>query len=110
LWPALALQKADQDKTMPNFMKADNAAEAVRKFAEPLAAAPDRVLAKLDGPGGMASLCAVEAALAGVWPMSTAKELVWLPRAPGTVRDTLRLSAYAADGEVLGEARFELAA
>jgi hypothetical protein len=68
---------------MPNCMQAENAAEAVRKFAEPLTGAPDRVLAKLDGPGGMASLCAVEAALARVWPMSTAKELVWLTRARG---------------------------
>ncbi len=66
---------------------------------------PDRICVRLHGADGMASLCAVEAAILELWPASPAKELVWLTRT--TAADTLHLQAFA-DGALLAEATYEL--
>src|SRR3954469_24678893 len=83
--------------------------EAVRRFAGQVgAAAPERVLARLYGAGGMLRLCAVEATIAALWLPSTAKELVWLTRADNAAGDVLHLHAFAEDGAVLARASFRL--
>jgi hypothetical protein len=90
-----------------------DAADAVGRFAQAVsgkcATQPDRVLAKLDGPGGLDRLCSVEALIGQAWPAGTAKELVWLTSS-ATPGDTLYLQAFADEGELLAEATFTLAA
>ena len=60
----------------------------------------------------MAALCAVEGAIADLWPPTTAKELVWLTGA-GAARDggdgeVLHLQARAGDGALLCAVSFRL--
>lgn len=96
---------------MPSFELHDvrDARAAVDRFAEGLGGVrPDRVLARLDGEGGMDTLCAVEAALSARFPASVAKELVWLTRSGAA--DCLRLQAWDAQGAELAGAEFSLAA
>jgi len=96
---------------MTNLLQAQGAADAVAVFAQDVdrsGGGPDRVLAKLEGPGGMTSLCAAEAALAARWPTGAARELVWLTRASASETDTLHLSAFAGDGALLHAASFRL--
>lgn len=51
---------------------------AVRGFAATLGKGrtPDRICVRLHGADGMASLCAVEAAILELWPVAPARELV----------------------------------
>jgi len=96
---------------MSQVDEARDGADAVRRFAAGLivrSRAPDRVQARLDGEDGMAGLCQVEAALSDLWPPATAKELVWLTRTASSGAGLLRLQAYSADGELLGDATFQL--
>lgn len=87
-----------------------DAADAVGRFAQACGAGPpDRVLARLRGPGGVDSLCAVEAVIGETWPRGVARELVWLTGQAGT-GDTLELRAFAPAGDLMAEAVFELAA
>jgi hypothetical protein len=96
---------------MTLLLQARDAADAVAAFAREVdgRARPDRVLAKLEGPGGMTSLCAAEAALASCWPVGPARELVWLTRASPAQVDTLHLAAFAEDGALIHAASFSLA-
>jgi hypothetical protein len=97
-------------REMSDLDEATDGAEAVRRFAARLrvrARKPERIQARLDGADGMAGLCAVESAIADLWPNDMAKELVWLTRTP-TGAEVLHLQAFAADGEVLGDATFRL--
>jgi hypothetical protein len=91
-----------------------DAGDAVRRFAADLAIGqrgePCRIQAELDGPDGMARLCAVEAALAELWPCGLAKELVWLTRAAPGEAGVLHLRAFAPAGALVREASFPLAA
>jgi len=95
---------------MTTLLQAQDAADAVACFARDVdgRAAAGRVLAKLEGPGGMTSLCAAEAALAARWPTGPARELVWLTRASPTQVDTLHLAAFADDGGLIHAASFSL--
>ena len=91
--------------------EARDGADAVRRFAAQVsrrAQPPERIRAEMDGEDGMAGLCAVEAAMSDLWPSDIAKELIWLTRAVSTQADLLHLRAFAADGEVLGDATFRL--
>jgi hypothetical protein len=88
-----------------------NASDAVRRFAADLARRgqrPDRIQAQLGGRDGMAVLCLVEAAISQSWPPTTAKELIWLGGAGDRNADTLRLQAFAPDGERLHAATYSL--
>ena len=88
----------------------EHADAAVRRFAADLhPCAPHRIHVELDGPDGMARLCAVEAAVGQLWPPGTAKELVWLTRTASAGGGVLRLRAFGPDGDVLGDASFPLA-
>jgi hypothetical protein len=95
---------------MTTLLPAQDAAEAVACFARDVdgRAGLDRVLAKLEGPGGMTSLCAAEAALAARWPIGPVRELVWLTRASPKEVDTLHLAAFAEDGALIHAATFSL--
>src|SRR5438876_1291589 len=95
---------------MTELHQAQDGADAVRRFAAALRdRQPNRIQARLNGQDGMARLCAVEAAIADLWPVAIAKELVWLARSGVAEQDVLHLQALAADGEVLGAAAFRLA-
>jgi hypothetical protein len=85
----------------------DLALAAVRGFAATLGTdrGPDRICVRLHGADGMASLCAVEAAILELWPVAPARELVWLTRTAGA--ETLGLQAFA-DAGLLAEATYAL--
>jgi hypothetical protein len=97
---------------MPNLDQAQDSRDAVQRFAADPALqgrAPERISARLDGGGGMARLVTVEAAIADLWPPTTAKELIWLTGSGGAGGDVLHLQARAADGALLHGAAFRLA-
>ena len=71
------------------------------------AKAPLRVEAKVSSQDGMPLLCAVEAALGAILPRATAQELVWLSGAAEPGAHVLRLQAFGADNQLLGEAMHE---
>jgi len=96
---------------MTKLEQARDAADAVGRFAHAVDRSQgdlDRILAKLEGPGGMASLCAAEAALVARWPAGAARELVWLTRASPAQTDTLHLQAFEAGGALICAASFSL--
>ncbi len=66
---------------------------------------PDLIRVQSHGPEGMACLCAVESAIAALWPGTPAKELVWLTQTAAP--DSLRLQAFA-QGELLHAATYPL--
>jgi hypothetical protein len=86
----------------------DLARDAVGRFAGllPSARRPDLLRVRVQGEDGMARLCAIESAIAELWPASTAKEMIWLTRTAAT--ETLHLQAFTRDGELLGEATYGL--
>jgi hypothetical protein len=85
----------------------DLARNAVRQFAAEMAdlPEPDRLCVRLHGDDGMASLCAVEAAILDHLAASPAKELIWLTQT--AAGDTLHLQAFAG-GALLMEASYGL--
>ena len=96
---------------MTPAQSAPGVADAVRRFATQLRRVrrpTDRIQARLEGPGGMTRLCAVEAVLDKHCPPGTRRELVWLTRASAGSADTLHLSAFAAGGVLLCQAAFQL--
>jgi hypothetical protein len=98
---------------MTELEDARDAADAVGRFArivDDCAERLDRVLAKLEGPGGLTGLCAAEAALAARWPTGAARELVWLTRASPALSDTLHLQAFEDGGVLIHAASFRLPA
>jgi hypothetical protein len=80
--------------------QATDGADAVLKFRKLLGRrTPERIQARMDS---------VEARLADCWPVEISKEFVWLTRSSGASGERLCLRAFAADGEMLCEAAFQL--
>ena len=91
---------------------ARDGADAVRKFAAEVGRGGRpalRIQVKLDGDGGMATLCSVEAVICDLWPAATAKELMWLSRSSQHGGDQLQLEAFGSNGERVCDATFTLA-
>jgi len=86
---------------------------AVAKFrhglAEAAAAAASRLEATLFANGGVGGLFRFEDAVAKAWPGEVEKELVW-SRQDLAGLSGLRLRAFDAQGRLLGQDDFELAA
>jgi hypothetical protein len=53
---------------------------------------------------GEARLCAIESATAELWPVPSAKGMIWLTRTP--TPEPLHRQASTGDGEVLGQATY----
>jgi hypothetical protein len=85
---------------------------AVTRFAADVAMGHGRmavrIQARLEGEGGMAHLCAVEALISELWPPGTAKELIWLTRVTSGEFDVLHLRAFGPNEAVVCEATFQL--
>lgn len=88
---------------------ARDGADAARKFTAEVGRGgrpAQRIQVKLGGEDGMTTLCAVEAVISNLWPSTTAKELMWLGRSGG---DQLHFEAFSSNGELVCDARFNLA-
>ena len=89
------------------MLKTELAQDAARRFARERLGdcKPDLIRAQWHGDEGIAALCAVEAAIAALWPSLPAKELVWLTQTAAP--DRLHLQAFV-DGLLLQTATYEL--
>jgi hypothetical protein len=114
LSPAGAFPEKPMSQSEPQKPKAPplaSAAAAAEDFVARLGGrAPRRIEAKVASEDGMPLLCAVEAVLGSALPGPAVQELIWLSGAPRPGAHVLRLQAFGAGGELIGEAEHEFEA